>query len=136
LLTKYEHILVERKKRINRKKYCFRNKCHCSKLIVYWTYTVIVRSFISHFSITKHTQTAYDLYLVFSFFFSVPCLHMPFLVDVYSVYFARAAKINPTSKCPINNDPIFKIQKSSSIAILFFRIHIIFHSGRPACILL
>jgi len=59
---------------------------------------------------------------------------MPFLVDVYSVYFARAAKINPTSKCPIDNDPISKII-IDAIAILFFGIHSIFHSGRPACIL-
>jgi len=60
---------------------------------VYWTYTVIVRSFISHFSITKHTQTAYDLYLVFSFHFSVPCVHMPILVDVYSVYTCNISRV-------------------------------------------
>jgi len=130
---------------------CSARKIQLFRIIpVYWMYIFPVRSFIHYYQ--AYTNCVRSLFSVlisllrtmFTHAVFSRCvfgLHMPFLVDVYSVYFARAAKINPTSKCPIDNDPIFKIQKlsrrsySESIAILFFRIHFIFHSGRPVCIL-
>ena len=102
-----------------------------SYFTVYWMYIFSVRSFIHCYQ--AYTNCVRSLFSVLIFLLVVTCLHMEFLVDVYSVYFARVAKINPTSKCPIDNDPIFKIQKFIA-SIVFFRIRFIFHSGKPVCI--